>query len=268
MSTVNYNLGRVLPVFKGNYNSSTNYLPLDIVYYNGSSYVCKQNSTGNSPTNTTYWQIVAMKGELSPTLLPEQVASIIQTIENDSNFVVDANYVHTDYNFTGTYKDTLDTLPSAIGDATITFQRNGTNIGTFTTNSTTNSTINIQVPTQISDLTGDDTFLKMHKVIQNTTNKYETSYLKPGEIIICTVPLVVLRIQDMIEKNGWYKVQSTIIDFTTTIVDDMTIDLPLDKLWLDVRPPASIKELLENDTHYRFIFDGNVLKIQTLYNIR
>ena len=51
--------GRVLLIPKGDYNGSTTYNMLDFVYYDGASYVCKKTSTGNAPTNTEYWQILA-----------------------------------------------------------------------------------------------------------------------------------------------------------------------------------------------------------------
>lgn len=57
------NAGRVLMIPKGEYNAATTYEMLDFVYYNGRSYVCKQTSTGNVPTNTTYWQ--ALTGDAS-----------------------------------------------------------------------------------------------------------------------------------------------------------------------------------------------------------
>lgn len=57
------NAGRVLMIPKGEYNSATTYQMLDFVYYQGRSYVCKQTSTGNVPTNTTYWQ--ALTGDAS-----------------------------------------------------------------------------------------------------------------------------------------------------------------------------------------------------------
>ena len=50
--------GRVLIIPKGAYNSATLYDRLDVVYYNAKSYVCKQPSMGNVPTNTTYWQLL------------------------------------------------------------------------------------------------------------------------------------------------------------------------------------------------------------------
>lgn len=61
------NLGRILPVFKGNWNSTVQYEKLDIVYYGGSSFVAKQASKGNAPGTTEgyeddYWIIVSRGG--------------------------------------------------------------------------------------------------------------------------------------------------------------------------------------------------------------
>jgi hypothetical protein len=46
----------------GTYAGGTAYVVDDAVYYNGSSYVCKLASTGNLPTNTTYWDVLAAQG--------------------------------------------------------------------------------------------------------------------------------------------------------------------------------------------------------------
>ncbi|HAH55322.1 MAG TPA: hypothetical protein DCM02_08595, partial [Flavobacterium sp.] len=48
--------------WKGAYNNSTNYIIDDAVSYNGSSYICKLATTGNLPTNSTYWDLLAQKG--------------------------------------------------------------------------------------------------------------------------------------------------------------------------------------------------------------
>jgi len=45
------------------YNGSTSYVVGNKVAYNGSSYVCIQNSLGNLPTNTSYWLLIASKGD-------------------------------------------------------------------------------------------------------------------------------------------------------------------------------------------------------------
>lgn len=266
MPTVhNFNLGRVLPIFKGTYSSTANYVPLDIVYYNGSSYVCKQNAQNVLPTNTSYWQIVALKGELSPTLLPAQVEAIIQQIESESNFVIDANYVHTDNNFSTTYKDAIDGLPEAIGDATITIQRNGVNVGTFTTNSTANKTINLQVPTQISDLSGDDTFLKMPIVISNSTDdSINIPTLKQGVVYYYSTPVKAILINGL-EYNDVrdsYKLQPTYIDFVT---GESISDIKIPNLLYCDFDPQKIREYIVPNAIYRMKIEHNILTITRLY---
>ena len=50
--------GRVLLMPKGDYNAEAEYHVLDWVLYNGRPYVAKQTTTGNLPTNTTYWALL------------------------------------------------------------------------------------------------------------------------------------------------------------------------------------------------------------------
>ena len=58
-------LGRVQPLYKGEYNPATIYYRLDNVYYQGNTYVCKVDSvTGIAPAEvSSYWQLVARQGE-------------------------------------------------------------------------------------------------------------------------------------------------------------------------------------------------------------
>lgn len=95
-------------------------------------------------------------------------------LTNNSNFVADASYVHTDNNFTTTLKNKLDGIASGaevnvqadwnvsdstsdafiknkptiptVNNATLTIQKNGVNVQTFTANSSSNKTANITVP--------------------------------------------------------------------------------------------------------------------------
>jgi len=60
MATVN--LGRIKFVWQGAYSGATAYVADDVVSYNGSSYICILASTGNLPTNTTYWNLMAQTG--------------------------------------------------------------------------------------------------------------------------------------------------------------------------------------------------------------
>ena len=63
--TAKNNLDALMEQFspKGEYNPSTAYKALNIVSQNGSSYVAIQDTQGNPPTNTTYWQLLAERGE-------------------------------------------------------------------------------------------------------------------------------------------------------------------------------------------------------------
>ena len=59
-------------------------------------------------------------------------------------------------NFSGSYNDLTNkpTIPT-VNNATLTIQKNGTNVQTFTANQSTNATANITVPTKVSELTND-----------------------------------------------------------------------------------------------------------------
>ena len=55
-------IGKLKPTWKLAYNNSTAYVVDDMVSYQSQSYICKLASTGNVPTNTTYWDLIAGKG--------------------------------------------------------------------------------------------------------------------------------------------------------------------------------------------------------------
>lgn len=52
----------------------------------------------------------------------------------------------------------IPTIPT-VNNATLTIQKNGTTVKTFTANSSTNVTCNIEIPTKVSDLTNDSGFI-------------------------------------------------------------------------------------------------------------
>ena len=55
MATVN--IGNLTFTHRGDYAGGTAYAKNDVVYYatNGNAYIAKQTTTGNAPTNGTYW---------------------------------------------------------------------------------------------------------------------------------------------------------------------------------------------------------------------
>ena len=59
------------------------------------------------------------------------------------------------------------TIPT-VNNATLTIQKNGTNVATFTANSSTNATANITVPTKVSELTNDSGFKTTDNDTKNT----------------------------------------------------------------------------------------------------
>lgn len=57
-------IGRVRIAMRGAWSNVTTYVAMDGVSYNGSSYVAIQDvPTGTVPTNTTYWMLMAQKGD-------------------------------------------------------------------------------------------------------------------------------------------------------------------------------------------------------------
>ena len=61
-------LGKVSITWRGTYAGGTAYTPKDAVYYNGTSYICTANTTGNLPTDTSYWNKMAEGGDVATTL--------------------------------------------------------------------------------------------------------------------------------------------------------------------------------------------------------
>jgi hypothetical protein len=60
MATIN--LGSIKFKWKGTYAGGTAYTVDDVVEYNGSSYICILASTGNLPTNATYFEQMSSAG--------------------------------------------------------------------------------------------------------------------------------------------------------------------------------------------------------------
>lgn len=56
-------LGKVALTPKGEYSNATTYQSLDLITYNGGSYLALKETTGNLPTNNEYWQLIAEKGQ-------------------------------------------------------------------------------------------------------------------------------------------------------------------------------------------------------------
>lgn len=137
----------------------------------------------NKPTLAT----VATSGSYNDLSNKPTIPTKTSDLTNDSDFVEDASYVHTDNNYTTAEKNKLagiaagaevnvqsdwsatdsssdafiknkPTIPT-VNNATLTIQKNGTTVKTFTANASSNVTANITVPTQTSELTNNSGFL-------------------------------------------------------------------------------------------------------------
>lgn len=97
-----YNLGRILPIFRGAYNANTQYEVLDIVYVPAGSYVAVQPVMGIQPSDLTpEWQLVSRSADISG--VEQAVIAWVQ----QQGFVIDSTYVHTDNNLTDELKNKI-----------------------------------------------------------------------------------------------------------------------------------------------------------------
>ena len=95
MSNTWASAGRLLELIQGAYDATTEYHMLDLVFYNGSTYIAKDTTLGNAPTNTTYWQIFAQGtasavagsyyGECASAA---NVQNKVVSVSNDQNFTL------------------------------------------------------------------------------------------------------------------------------------------------------------------------------------
>jgi hypothetical protein len=78
----------------GAYNGATAYVPYDVVEEDGSAYVCILASTGNTPPNGTYWELMASKGDTGATG-PAGASSTVISNETPSGTKNSSNLVFT-----------------------------------------------------------------------------------------------------------------------------------------------------------------------------
>lgn len=82
----------------------------------------------------------------------------------------------------GSYNDLSDKPTiSTVNDGTLTIQKNGTNVATFTANQSTAATANITVPTAVSELTNDSGYL-------TSSSNLDASKLTSGTVDIARLP--------------------------------------------------------------------------------
>ena len=118
-----------------------------------------QNNVANIATQTAYNALtnkIATKNDIptQTSQLTNNSGYITSSVDNLTNYTKtnDLSEVAT----SGSYEDLSDkpTIPT-VNNGTLTIQKNGTDVQTFTANQSSNVTANITVPTQVSELTND-----------------------------------------------------------------------------------------------------------------
>ena len=114
--------------------------------------------------------VTTLEGKVDQTYTSEEKSKLANIAAN-----AEVN-VQADWNETNSTSDAYiqnkPTIPT-VNDATLTIQKNGTSVGTFTANASSNVTVNVEVPTKTSDLTNDSGFLgpDEEEVISAALNK-------------------------------------------------------------------------------------------------
>ena len=121
----------VEPVIKP-FQSNHYYLKDSVIAYNGSICFAKRTFTSGGSFNANDWDVRDFAQEQA------------DWNENDST--------------AESYIKNKPTIPT-VNNGTLTIQKNGTNVRTFTANQSTNVTANIVVPTKTSELTNDSSFV-------------------------------------------------------------------------------------------------------------
>ena len=126
-------------------------------------------TSSDIPTNVSAFNNDA--GYITSSDIPTNVSAF----NNDAGYLVSSDLKQSDWGQNDSSAiDYIKNKPT-IWNATLTIQKNWTNVNTFTANATSNVTANISVPTKTSDITNDSWFID--KDVNNLTNYTLTTSL-------------------------------------------------------------------------------------------
>ena len=158
------------------YTKSTDYDPA------GAADAVLGKSTDSSSTPTVYGAIKKAEEAGSSANVTQTVKSgtEIATVGTTKIYAPTIPSKVSDFNNDAGYITSAD-LPE-VNNATLTIQKNGTNVATFTANSKTAATANISVPTAVSELTNDSGFQTESDVNALITTAVSTLYDYKGTV--------------------------------------------------------------------------------------
>lgn len=162
VTSVNGKTGDVItePIV-GEFETNHYYLKNTMISYNDTLYYAKANFTSGNSFNANDWyavegtQITVDSAFSTTSENPVQNKVITSALNNKVNSS-DLAEVATSGSFTDLIN--VPVFPT-VNNATLTIQKNGTTVNTFTANSNTDKTANITVPTKTSDITNDSGFI-------------------------------------------------------------------------------------------------------------
>lgn len=222
----------------------------------------------NKPSDVSYWNNDA--GYITSAALPTKTSDLT----NDSGFLT--SYTETDpiysaspaagitaadisswnakSDFSGSYNDLTDkpTIPT-VNNATLTIQRNNTDVGTFTANASSDKTINITVPTTVAELSDASTYVTQSTLATQLANKQDA--LTAGDHINITDSTI--KAVDYVHSED----PAPTSQVTPVVTNDMIADgtITADKL----ASGATVKLTLSTSD----IGEGAALAANTLYGV-
>ena len=149
---------------------------------------------------------------------------------------------------------------SAVKDATLTVQKNGTAVGTFSANASTNKTINITVPTKASDLAAlpDSTKYAASMILSIDSDTYViTAQLKDQDgVNLGTAQTIDLPLESVVVSGSYDNTNKKIV---LTLESGSTIDVPVGDLIAGLQTEITVTNKLSAD----LIADGTTNKVVT-----
>lgn len=162
----------------------------------------------------------------------------------------------------------LDAVVPTVNNATLTIQKNGTSVGTFTANASSNKSINITVPTSAADVSALPASTKYGASIAvsiNTTDYKVTTTLKDQDgNTLGTAQVIDLPLESVV-VNGSY--DSTNKKIVLTLQSGSTIDIPVGDLVAGLQSEITStnklsSDLVDDTSHtHKFVTAAQITKL-------
>lgn len=149
--------------------------------------------------------------------------------------------------------NTISASQPTVGNATLTIQKNGTNVQTFTANATSNKTANITVPTTVAELSDASSYVTQDSFTNQLSNKQDV--LTAGDHINITG--TTIKATDYVHSDDPVSTSEVTPVVTNNMIADGTITA--DKL----ATGATLKLTLSTSD----IGEGSALAANTLYGV-